>query len=244
MLDMKVAVPTLATLELSGQYVATVPDFEPGIQVLRMIRASGNLDQVLDAVSKRSDSLHHVNVSSCSLKDLSLAALCTVVAKPSIDCFEAANMRSATAKELQSLLESLNRRCRVLDLGGISCHGDVSFDFSVLSKFEALENLSLAHWSGLTDMALSHLPNAIVDLNLAGAEVRSFDFLRNMTGLVHLDLDGVRLTNDAQGSLISVVSEKKNLRIRINIANRLPNERAVSPEYTAQVPIESNITFY
>jgi len=241
---MKVAVPALATLDLSGQYIAAVPDFEPGIHSLKMIRASGKLDLVLAAVAESSQILHHVNVSSSSLADLGVHALCSVLEKTSIDCFEAANMRSVRSDELGTLLQSLNNKCRVLDLGGITFQNEVDFDFSVFSKFESLQTISLAYWADMTSGNLERLPSSITDLNLSGTRPDAFDFLKRLPHLCHLDLDGVSLTNDAQDALVAVLSEKKNLRIRINIAHRLPNEGTLSPEQMARIPIENNITFY
>jgi hypothetical protein len=230
-------------VDISGQFISDSPTLVTGIHSLKMIRASGKLNVVLDAVAASSQALCHLDVSSCSLSDMTSSSLCAVVSSPSIGCFEAAHIRDICTDDLVKVLGALNPGCRVLDLSGIFFSDTVSFDFSVLTGFDSLEKLSLRYWISVTDADLQQLPTTLLALDLSGVSLDSFTFLERLPQLGDLDLDGACLDDDAQQSLVAALSAKRDVRVRVDM-QRLPQERALSPEYMAQIPVENNIFFY
>ena len=236
------AMAKIIKLDISDQRMDDVPVFGNPIQQLIMVRASGNLKAVLDQVSRDVSALQRVNVSACSLGTLNLDSLCSVI--KTIYSFEAANMSGVDAGSMTAILHILSEKCRDIDLGGIFLKDRDHGFFSIFSKFKSLETLSLAFWSGLTSDELIHLPKSIKELNLAGATVDSFSFLKGLNALVHLDLDSpILLSSGAQDSLVEALSGCHGLRIRVNMT-RLPLERALSVDCMDRLSAGHGIEFY
>lgn len=237
---MKLAVTSRTLCDVSGKHIADIPDGVGEIQTLKMVRASGNLSALLDLVAQESPALQHVNVSSCSLADLNRDSLCRVIAKSTVRQVDAAHLRRVSVPDMSEILQALNPDCRVLNLGDMVVLDLEPSVFAHFSRFNGLENLSLAGWS-VKDADLMQLPVSLSELSLARASsLTSFAFLERLSALRALDLDGVRLTESAQDALVEALSEKKNLCVRVNMT-RLPQERVLSASRMALLP---NISFY
>ena len=236
---MNLAVTSRSLCDVSGKPIREIPDVGVGITALKMVRASGNLSALLLAVTGHCPSLERLNVSSCSLASLNRDSLCQIVAKETLQHVDAAHVRGMSAEDLAIILASLNSDCRTLNLAD-SCHADPVL-WPCFARFRQMEVLSLAGWMGLSDEGLSHLPTTLSSLDLSRTSITRFSFLKRLSRLAHLDLDGVRLTDSAQDDLVSALSTKQGIRVRVNMT-RLPQERALSPERVAA--LSTAVTFY
>lgn len=237
---MNLAVTSRALCDVSGKHIAEIPDGLGAIQTLKLVRASGNLSALLDLVARESPALQHVNVSSCSLADLTRDSLCRVIAKATVQQFDAAHLRGISGADMSEILQALNPDCRVLNLGDMVVLDLEPSVFAHFSRLNSLENLSLAGWS-VRDVNLMHLPVSLSELSLARtSNLTSFAFLERLSALRGLDLDGVSLTETAQAALVAALGTKDTLRVRVNMT-RLPQERALSASHMARLP---KISFY